>query len=104
MDHPLIDLISQKIAEAEKDGAFDNLPGSGKPLDLTHDPKDALVHRAMREGGIKAPIVAMRAEITEIKRRLSELTDEAARKAEMQKLADLQTRLALELEALAKYG
>ena len=32
MDHPLIDLINAKIAAAERDGAFDNLPGAGKPL------------------------------------------------------------------------
>ena len=104
MDHPLIDLISQQIAKAEKDGAFDNLPGAGKPLDLSQDPKDALMKRAMDEGGIKAPIVTMRDQIAQIKAQLATLTDDTARKAEMAKLADLQTRLAIELEALKKYG
>ena len=104
MDHPLIDLISQQIAKAEKDGAFENLPGAGKPLDLTEDPKDALMMRAMREGGIKAPIVTMREEIAQIKARLASLTEEAERKSEMAKLADLHTRLAIELDAIRKHG
>lgn len=32
MDHPLIDLIDARIRKAQADGAFDNLPGAGKPL------------------------------------------------------------------------
>ena len=31
-------LSDRRIIEAEKDGAFDNLPGAGKPLDLYEDP------------------------------------------------------------------
>lgn len=32
------DLISQRIEEAMREGKFDNLPGKGKPLDLTPQP------------------------------------------------------------------
>ena len=51
MDHPLLDLINARIAEAEKDGAFDNLEGAGRPLPPCDDPENALVNRLIRENG-----------------------------------------------------
>lgn len=32
------DIVGQRIEQAIRDGAFDNLPGRGKPLDLAKDP------------------------------------------------------------------
>ena len=32
------DIVSQRIEEAMRSGAFDNLPGRGRPLDLQRDP------------------------------------------------------------------
>ena len=43
MDHPLIDLINARIREAEENGAFDNLPGAGKPLPPEPDPEPEAV-------------------------------------------------------------
>ena len=31
---PFADIVEQKLAQAERDGAFANLPGSGRPLQL----------------------------------------------------------------------
>ncbi len=104
MDHPLISLIDQKIAAAEKEGQFDNLSGAGKPLAGLGDPKDALLDRLTKEAEVKSPIVVLKEQIEAAKRRLSGLTDEGARKAEMKVLADLQTRLALEIEAFKRFG
>ncbi|WP_411890069.1 DnaJ family domain-containing protein [Yoonia sp. SDW83-1] len=104
MDHPLISLIDQKIAEAEKQGQFDNLPGAGKPLEHLGKPKDALLDRMAKEADVKSPMVVLKEQIAASKTRLKGLTNQAARKAEMKTLADLQMRLALEIEAVKRFG
>ncbi|MBD3677265.1 MAG: DUF1992 domain-containing protein [Rhodobacteraceae bacterium] len=53
MDHPLIELMDQRIREAEADGAFDNLPGAGKPLPECDDPQNALLNRLVKENGAR---------------------------------------------------
>lgn len=104
MDHPLFSIVDDHIRLAEKSGAFDNLPGAGKPLRDLDDPADALVKRVMTEHKVKPPLVALKEEIAAAQARLRDLTDEAERKAEMRRLSDLQTRLALEVEAFNRYG
>lgn len=104
MDHPLISLIDQKIAEAEKQGQFDNLPGVGKPLEHLGDPKDALLDRMAKEADVKSPMVVLKEQIAASRTRLRGLTDQDARKAEMKILADLQMRLALEIETFKRFG
>ncbi|QDY71453.1 DnaJ family domain-containing protein [Qingshengfaniella alkalisoli] len=49
MSHPLNSVIDEAMRKAEAEGAFDNLPGAGQPLRNLHDPKDALLDRAMTE-------------------------------------------------------
>ncbi len=104
MDHPLIDLIGQAIAKAEKEGAFDNLPGAGKPIPDLHAPGDAVLDRLMRESGAKPQAVTLQARIAESRARLAKLTGEDARKEEMRVLADLEMRLSIEMEAMRRYG
>lgn len=104
MDHPLIDHISRVIAKAEKDGAFDDLPGAGKPIADLHAPGDAVLDRLMRESGAKPQAVTLKAEIAKSKARLAALTGEEARREEMRVLADLEMRLSIEMEAMRRYG
>lgn len=104
MSHPLSFLIDSYMKRAEETGAFDNLPGAGKPLKLDEDPKDALLKKVHAEHKVKPPIVVMKEEIAAGYARLKTLTDEAERKAEMKKLADLQMRLSMELESFRRFG
>ena len=104
MDHPLIDHISRVIAKAEKDGAFDDLPGAGKPIADLHAPGDAVLDRLMRESGARPQAVTLSREIAEAKARLAGLTGEDARHEEMRRLADLEMRLAFEMEAMRRHG
>ncbi|MEJ6404470.1 DnaJ family domain-containing protein [Yoonia sp. 2307UL14-13] len=104
MDHPLISLIDQQIEAARRRGEFDNLPGAGKPLDLTGDPKDALLDRMAKDAEVRSPVGVLREQIAASKARLADLTDPDQRKAEMKILADLQTRLAVEIEAFKRFG
>jgi len=100
MDHPLIDLISAKIRTAESEGAFDDLPGAGKPLPVTAD-SDHLT-RVMRENGVVPEFVSLSNEIAELRATLRDTTDRSVRKELMAKIADLEPRLAIARDAWTK--
>ncbi|WP_432255562.1 DnaJ family domain-containing protein [Limimaricola sp. AA108-03] len=104
MDHPLIDHISRVIAKAEREGAFDDLPGAGKPIHDLHAPGDAVLDRLMRESGAKPQAVTLKAQVAEARTRLAETTGEAERRDAMRALADLEMRLSIEMETLRRYG
>ncbi len=104
MDHPLSSLIDQIVQNAEKRGDLDNLPGAGKPLPVVDRPQDAVLNRIMSEADAKSPVVILRQQILASQERLKSLTDEAARKEEMLIIAELHTKLAIEMEAFRKYG
>lgn len=104
VSHPLAGLIEQALQRAMRDGAFDDLAGAGKPLPRSADPFDALSARMCDEHRVMPPAVALKAEVAASQKRLRALTDPAARKAEMRILADLQMRLAMEIEAQRRFG
>jgi hypothetical protein len=104
MTHPLDALIDQIVQAAEKRGDFDNLAGAGKPQTHPENPADAVLTRLMKEADAKSPVVVMRRQILDGQVVLKGITDPSARKDQMQYLADLQTRLAIEMEAFRKYG
>lgn len=98
-------MVERQIRQAQQRGAFDNLPGAGKPLrDLggPHDENWWLRQHLLREGVSGAaflpPALALRKEIEDLPERIRELPTEA------------QVRLAVELlnerilDALRKPG
>lgn len=102
MDHPLIDLISAKIAEAEARGEFDNLPGAGKPLPSIENPESAVIDRIIKEAGGVPEFVSLNKELSRLRSKLLEASDPDRRKVLMQKIADLEPRLALAKGAYRK--
>ena len=104
MDHPLISLIDRQIREAELRGEFNNLPGAGKPLPHEPNPEDAVLNRLMKEHGAKSPLVILREQIAEAQAEVAGADTPDTRKAAQKRLADLQTRLAIEIEAHRKFG
>ena len=104
MTHPLDKLIDEIVAGATAKGELDNLPGAGKPLPHLTNPKDALLNRMMTESRAKPLAVTLKEQIATSKTRLATLTDADQRKAEMKVLADLETRLAIEIETMRRYG
>jgi DnaJ homolog subfamily C member 28 len=76
-DHPLrrvggqrfSDLIDQHVAAAQQAGMFDNLPGSGKPLDLNDDShvpaEDRTGHRLLKNAGMAPAWIELQKEIRE---------------------------------------
>lgn len=104
MHHPLSNLIDRIVQNAERRGDFDNLPGAGKPLPHLDDPQNAVLARMMKEADAKSPVVILHQQILAAHETLNRLTDETGRKDAMLHLSELQTKLAIEMEAFRKYG
>jgi Domain of unknown function (DUF1992) len=90
-------IVEERIQAAIRRGDFDNLPGTGKPLELDDDrlvPVEArIAHRILKNAGLVPPEVLERREIAELDRALSSMTDDSERKRALAKLALLRTRL-----------
>jgi hypothetical protein len=104
MDHPLLDLINKRIAEAEKDGAFDNLAGAGKPLPPVADPENEMMNRIIRENGGVPEVVSLKREIADIRAALVGTSDRTERRDQIAKIAMLETRLGIALDAHRRHG
>ncbi|MBT9386507.1 DUF1992 domain-containing protein [Pseudooceanicola sp. CBS1P-1] len=95
MDHPLIDLINAKIAEAEAEGAFDNLPGAGKPLPAVADPENALLNRLVKEAGGAPEFVSLSKELARLRDELREEGDRTRRRDLMKEMSMMEARIAM---------
>ncbi|MEC3034366.1 DUF1992 domain-containing protein [Bacillus thuringiensis] len=74
------DHISSLVKQAEQKGAFDNLPGKGKPLnldkDLSYNPEKQL-YRTLANNHILPRWIELSKEIEDLKERLKENTNTA---------------------------
>lgn len=102
MDHPLIDLINAKIAEAEAEGAFDNLPGAGKPLPPCDDPENALLNRVIKENGAVPEFVSLGRELQKLRAELLETGDRTRRRDLMREMSMMEARIEIAREAYRK--
>lgn len=93
MDHPLIDLINARIAEAEAEGAFDNLAGAGRPLPQLDDPENALLNRLVREAGGTPEFVSLGRELQQLRAQLREEGDRSRRREIMVQMSMLEARI-----------
>lgn len=99
MDHPLIDLISAKIAEAEKNGDFVDLPGAGKPLPQVDDPENALINRLVKEAGGVPEYVSLARELQRLREELRETGDRTRRKEIMKEMSMMDAKIDLARKA-----
>jgi hypothetical protein len=95
MDHPLIDLINAKIAEAEAEGAFDNLEGAGKPLPREEDPENAMLNRLVKEAGGVPEFVSLSRELARLREELRETGDRTRRQDIMKEMSMMEARIDL---------
>jgi DnaJ homolog subfamily C member 28 len=71
--------VEKQIREAMEAGAFDNLPGKGKPIDMSEnpfeDPDLRTAHRLLRDAGFAPPFIeerkAIDAELEQARTRLN---------------------------------
>ncbi|SFK04692.1 DUF1992 domain-containing protein [Celeribacter neptunius] len=99
MDHPLLDLINQKIAEAERNGEFDNLPGAGKPLPECDDPENALLNRLIKENGGVPEFVTLSRELEKLRAELRETGDRTRRSEIMKEMSMMDARIEIARKA-----
>lgn len=93
MDHPLIDLITARIREAEAEGAFDNLPGAGKPLPQCDDPENAMLNRLVKESGGVPEFVSLSRELARLREELRETGDRTRRKEILKEMSLMDARI-----------
>lgn len=102
MDHPLIDLISAKIAEAERNGDFDNLPGAGQPLPRVDDPENALLRRVIAENGAEPAFVTLSRKLKDLRAELLDEADRTKRREIMKEMSMMEARIDLARRAFAR--
>ena len=101
-------VVEQRIAQAIAEGAFDDLPGAGRPLRLDDDrmvPEDLRVaYRILRNAGYIPPEIEARREIADLAALLRCTADDAERRRAAARLALLSARLEAEGRTLPGTG
>ncbi len=81
-------IVEALIKEAQERGEFDNLPGKGKPIDLTsyfETPEEVRVAQSvLKNAGMTSPEVQLLKEIAELQQILAAIVDDK-KKDEIQK-------------------
>jgi hypothetical protein len=99
---PLEKAVESIIREAMTRGEFDNLPGKGKPIDLTdyfNTPEGfRLAYSIMKNAGVLPEEVEILKEIEALKSQLEACTDKSQRKQLKKKIEDRKMRVSLLLE------
>ena len=84
-------IVEALIKEAQERGEFDNLPGQGKPIDLSayfETPEEVrLAQSVLKNAGMTSPEVQLLREIAELRQLQEAVTDEA-KKQEIRKRID----------------
>ncbi|BBO86262.1 DUF1992 domain-containing protein [Desulfosarcina ovata] len=83
-------IIESRIKKAQDEGAFEDLPGSGQPLQLENDPhipEDLrLAHKVLKNADCLPPEVQLRKEIRTTEELLSGMTDTVKKHRTIKKL------------------
>jgi hypothetical protein len=107
-------LAEQRILEAQRQGAFDNLPGRGKPLeleDLSWVPQDLRIgYKVLKNAHVLPPEAELLKDIHTLEDLLKHVEDEGARKALAKSIQwkiirlDMLKRRPASLEIARQYG
>ena len=100
-------LIERRILKAEAEGQLKNLPGEGEPLpdttgQETVDPGLAAGYRIMAEAGVVPEEFKLKQAISDERARYQSLTDPTDKKVSMARLADLDMRYNIAVDARRK--
>ena len=95
--HFMAGLAEKRIAQAAEEGAFDDLPGRGRPLQLEDDsripPELRMAFKVLKNAGYVPPEIAERKEIDSLLDMLETCEDEAEKLRQMRKLDVLILRM-----------
>ena len=95
-------LVETLIKEAQERGEFDNLPGKGKPIDLTsyfETPEDVrLAQSVLKNAGMTSPEVQLLKEIAQLKELLSAAREDQKTTEIKKQIHDKQIEFSLMIE------
>ena len=101
-----LDLIAEEsIRDAIRAGAFNDLPGAGRPLALDDEtliPEELrIAYRILKNAGCLPPEIETRKESATLRKLVAAATDDAARRRALAKLALIEARLAAQHASLS---
>jgi Domain of unknown function (DUF1992). len=95
-------IVEVLIKEAQERGEFDDLPGNGKPIDLTsyfETPEDVRVAQSvLKNAGITSPEMQLLREIAELKQVLTAIVDTGKKEEIQAKIQQKQIEFSLMME------
>jgi hypothetical protein len=93
-------IAEQLIEEAMREGAFDNLPGRGRPIDPLPegDPFDVIMAEILKRNGATPLEVQLKRSIADKARAVQAITDPEKQAAEMKELQEMRLRLNIAME------
>jgi hypothetical protein len=95
-------IVEEMIKKAQERGEFDNLPGKGKPIDLTEYfemPEDVRVAQSMlKNAGMKSREVDLLKEIAELRQALTKVADEKKKQEIQKQIQEKQIEFGLMME------
>ncbi len=99
---PFNRIAENRIREAMEAGAFERLPGAGKPLDLEEyfsAPEDLrMAHSVLKSANCVPLEVELRNQVANLKLAIDSATEEARRRELRRALTHCETELAIRLE------
>jgi len=99
-------IVEEMIKNAQERGEFDNLPGKGKPIDLTEYfemPEEVRVARTMlKNAGMTSREVDLLKEIAELRQILASVANEEKKQGIQKKIQEKQIEFSLMLERQKK--
>lgn len=81
-------IVEERIKKAQKDGAFDRLPGTGRPLvfDEPNVPEELrLAHKILKNAGFLPPEIEVKKQISQTRELLDSLETPGPEKTRVQK-------------------
>jgi predicted TIM-barrel fold metal-dependent hydrolase len=95
-------IVEALIKEAQERGEFDNLPGKGKPIDLTEYfemPEEIRVAQSvLKNAGMTSPEVQLLKEIAELRQILTAMVNEKKKEEIQKKIQEKQIEFNLMME------
>ncbi len=95
-------IVEALIKKAQERGEFDNLPGKGKPIDLTayfETPEEVrLAQSVLKNAGMTSPEVQLLKEIAELRQAQAALTDEGKKQEIRKRIEQKQMEFNLMME------
>ena len=99
-------LVEEMIKKAQERGEFDNLPGKGKPIDLTEYfemPEDVRVAQSvLKNAGMKSREVDLLKEIAELRQTLAKVVNEKKKQEIQKQIQEKQIEFSLMVERRGK--